>query len=70
MSDNDEDDEVKNVLRQQPQRGFEGAKDAQKSRQKPVEFERKNLEEDSAFGQGGLQDINSLKPAAKRPRLE
>jgi len=56
------DDDLKNVLRQQPNRGFEGSssgnaterKEKKSSRAKPVEFERRRLDEDQAFGKSGL----------------
>ena len=78
LSDDDGNDEVKssvkNVLRQAPHRGFDGGADAEKqqdaaakktARSKPVEFERRDLAEDQAFGQGGLEGRPS-----KRARLE
>lgn len=57
--DNEGQSDVKKVLRQAPARGFEGQSDAQGSakqetrksaRSKPVEFERRQLDEDKAFG--------------------
>ena len=54
--------EVKDVLRQQPDRGFAGQSGGpdreiskKSTRAKPVEFERHQLEEDQAFGNAGLQ---------------
>ena len=57
-------DDVKQVLRQAPQRGFDGGSDGaalqeggakRSARAKPVEFERRQLDADQAFGQGGLE---------------
>ena len=71
---NEGQSDVKKVLRQAPARGFEGSSggagndksDAQRksTRAKPVEFERRNLNEDQAFGQGGLE------APSKRARME
>jgi len=53
--------EVKDVLRQQPDRGLAGQsgepdREAIKksNRAKPVEFERHQLEEDAGFGNAGI----------------
>ena len=62
------------MLRQAPQRGFDGGSDGaalqeggakRSARAKPVEFERRQLDADQAFGQGGLEGV-----PAKRARRE
>ena len=73
LSDDGEEDEVKDVLRQQPNRGFEGTKEQEKEkraqRQKPVEFEKGMLAEDVSFSKG-TADVNGLQGLpVKRARL-
>ena len=67
LSDDGEVDEVKEVLRQKPERSFEGtlSKDSKSQRSKPVEFEKRTMQEDSAFG----ETLGLLAPANKRARL-
>ena len=62
---NEAQSDVKKVLRQAPGRAFEGGAGAQddaaepeqkkSARSKPVEFERRAMGEDAAFGQGGIE---------------
>jgi hypothetical protein len=72
LSDDDAPEtEVAQVLRQQPARGFEGADKQEKrsQRSKPVEFEKKTIKEDKAFGEAGLVGKDRVRePEFKRPK--
>lgn len=60
--------EVKKVLNQQPSRGFEGTDYTKGARTKPVEFEKKKLEQDDDnFGEAGLKEKQD---ANKRRKLD
>jgi hypothetical protein len=57
----EEGGEVKKVLNHQPNRGFEGTDYTKGARSKPVEFEKRTLQEDNAFSQAGLHDKSQIK---------
>ena len=55
LSDDGEGDDLKDVLRQAPSRGFDGTQQQEKkqsARAKPVEFEKRMLAEDMAYSKG------------------
>lgn len=73
VADDDEDDgqqgHVKKVLNQQPGRGFEGTDYTKGARNKPVEFEKRTLEQDGA-GDSGKTGLLDRSDANKRRKVD
>lgn len=57
---------VKKVIGHQPDRGFEGTDHTKGARSKPVEFEKKLLNEDNVFSQAGLHDPSQANKRQKK----